>query len=176
MGFAPVRGILMPLCAPDDVARLAGIPDRNVAAAVMVAEDGRYLLQLRDDFPGLHLPGHWGLFGGSLEPGETAEAALRRELGEELGWQARETLPLAVSIHALLPEAPVFRMQFFTVPFRLAELDAMVQAEGAGKGLFTLAEAAALERISPWDLCALMFHGRRNALFPEGLPIRPPPL
>ena len=31
------------------------------------------------------LPGAWDVFGGHIEPGEVAEAAPRRELGEELG-------------------------------------------------------------------------------------------
>ncbi len=31
------------------------------------------------------LPGAWDVFGGHLEPGETAARALARELGEELG-------------------------------------------------------------------------------------------
>jgi 8-oxo-dGTP pyrophosphatase MutT (NUDIX family) len=110
------------------------------------------------------------LFGGSLEPGEAPETAMRRELREELGFAAPALAPLAVSIHAFWPEAPVFRMHFFTVPFRPADLDRMVQTEGAGKGLFTAAEAAALDAISPWDLCALLFHARRHRLFPEGLP------
>jgi 8-oxo-dGTP pyrophosphatase MutT (NUDIX family) len=149
----------------DLAAPLAVTPDRNVAAAVLVAEDGRYLLQLRDDRPGLHLAGHWALFGGALEPGESAAAGLRRELIEELGFIAGAIEPLAVSIHALAPAFAVFRMHFFIVPFGLADIGAMVQTEGAGKALFTIAEAAALERVSPWDLAALLFHARGDRLF-----------
>jgi 8-oxo-dGTP pyrophosphatase MutT (NUDIX family) len=171
--FAVEEALVMTRTAPlkpEQIAPLACTPERNVAAAVMVAEDGRYLLQLRDDVPGLHLPGHWALFGGGLDPGEDPEAGLRRELLEELGFAAGRVEPLAVSIHAIWPEAPVFRMQFFTVPFLLAEFDRMVQTEGAGKGLFTLPDACRLDRISPWDLCALLLHGRRLNLFPDGLP------
>jgi 8-oxo-dGTP pyrophosphatase MutT (NUDIX family) len=150
----------------DGAAPLAVTPDRNVAVAVLVAEDGRYLLQLRDDKPGLHLAGHWALFGGALEPGEAAADGLRRELLEELGFAAGVVAPLAVSIHAVAPALAVFRMHFFTVPFGFADLDRMVQTEGAGKALFTIAEACALDRISPWDLAALLFHARGPCLFP----------
>jgi 8-oxo-dGTP pyrophosphatase MutT (NUDIX family) len=158
---------------PDRIIRLETPPDRHIAAAVMVAEDGRYLLQLRDDKPGLHLAGHWALFGGGIEPGESAEAALRRELVEELGFTAGAVAPIVVSAHAIWPSAPVYRMSFFAVPFRLEALDRMVQTEGADKGLFTLDEACRLPRISPWDLCALLLHGRHQSLFPDGRGVGP---
>ncbi len=48
----------------------------------------KLLMQLRDPIPGIAYPGHWGLFGGHLEPGESPEAALRRELIEEIGYEA----------------------------------------------------------------------------------------
>jgi ADP-ribose pyrophosphatase YjhB (NUDIX family) len=54
----------------------------------MVEKDGQWLLQLRDDLDWIVAPGCWGLFGGHLEPGETPEDALRRELLEEIRWRA----------------------------------------------------------------------------------------
>jgi 8-oxo-dGTP diphosphatase len=45
-------------------------------------------MQLRDDIPGIVYPGHWGFFGGHLEPGENPEQALRRELVEEIEYEA----------------------------------------------------------------------------------------
>jgi 8-oxo-dGTP pyrophosphatase MutT (NUDIX family) len=52
--------------------------------AVLLA-NGRYVMQLRDDRPGISDPGVWALFGGRIEPGETPRAALVREIQEELG-------------------------------------------------------------------------------------------
>ena len=55
----------------------------RVAAAVIVHRDGRVLLAQRP--PGKPYAGYWEFPGGKLEPGETVEQALRRELHEELG-------------------------------------------------------------------------------------------
>src|SRR5260370_3089863 len=55
------------------------------AVAAIIVVDGRgYLLQQRDNIPQIFFPDHWGLFGGAIDSGETPEAAIRRELREEL--------------------------------------------------------------------------------------------
>ena len=61
------------------------LPPADSSAAIIVLEDGRYLMQARDDKPGILYPGHWGLFGGALNAGEDSMTGLRRELEEELG-------------------------------------------------------------------------------------------
>ncbi|MGK7952308.1 MAG: NUDIX domain-containing protein [Xenococcaceae cyanobacterium] len=57
----------------------------EVAMAV-IYQNERLLMQLRDDIPGILYPGCWGLFGGHLEPGETPEAGLKREVEEEISY------------------------------------------------------------------------------------------
>jgi 8-oxo-dGTP diphosphatase len=54
-----------------------------VAAAALVDADGRVLICQRPQ--GKALAGLWEFPGGKLEPGETPEACLVRELEEELG-------------------------------------------------------------------------------------------
>ncbi len=55
----------------------------SVAIAILYS-DAKFLMQLRDPLPTILYPGHWGLFGGHLEPGESPEAGVRRELWEEI--------------------------------------------------------------------------------------------
>ena len=55
----------------------------EVVAAVLTQPDGRVLLAQRP--PGKVYAGYWEFPGGKVEPGEALEAALARELHEELG-------------------------------------------------------------------------------------------
>jgi 8-oxo-dGTP diphosphatase len=54
-----------------------------VVAVALIDADGRVLLAERP--PGKHLAGMWEFPGGKVQPDETPEAALIRELDEELG-------------------------------------------------------------------------------------------
>jgi 8-oxo-dGTP diphosphatase len=60
-----------------------GYPILLVVAAALIDADGRVLLQQRA--PHRSMPGLWEFPGGKVESGETPEAALARELEEELG-------------------------------------------------------------------------------------------
>jgi 8-oxo-dGTP diphosphatase len=55
----------------------------EVAAAVIERPDGTFLLAQRP--PGKVYAGYWEFPGGKVEPGESIEEALHRELHEELG-------------------------------------------------------------------------------------------
>src|SRR5207249_8873973 len=59
------------------------LPIVLVAAVALIDADGRVLLAERP--VGKHLAGMWEFPGGKVQPGETPEVALIRELAEELG-------------------------------------------------------------------------------------------
>jgi 8-oxo-dGTP diphosphatase len=59
------------------------LPTVLVVAVALVDVDGRILIGQRPE--GKALAGLWEFPGGKVEPGERPEAALIRELGEELG-------------------------------------------------------------------------------------------
>ena len=147
---------------------MSGAPDiaRWCAAALLVTPDGRYLMQLRDDKPTILLPGHWALFGGTVDAAETATAAMRRELIEELEFAATDISAFSEMIVELPFAPPRFdRMSVFVVPITARQEQAMVQHEGAGRRLFTPEELARERRVAPWDLAAVLMHARQRSLF-----------
>lgn len=64
----------------------------HVAVGVLRRADGDVLLSQRK--AGTHLAGYWEFPGGKLEPGETPQGALARELREELGIEILAAQPL----------------------------------------------------------------------------------
>jgi 8-oxo-dGTP diphosphatase len=75
------------------------LPIVLVAAAALVDVDGRVLIARRPE--GKRMAGLWEFPGGKVGDGETPEAALCRELQEELGIDTRESClaPVAFASH-----------------------------------------------------------------------------
>lgn len=95
---------------------------RSVALAIL-CQQGKFLLQLRDDLPNIPYPGHWALFGGHLEALETPLEALKRELLEEIGHQV-----VAPQLFDCYTEDQVMRYVYFAA---LTEtVDQLVLQEG----------------------------------------------
>jgi 8-oxo-dGTP diphosphatase len=64
----------------------------HVAVAVIVDARQRILIALRPE--GVHQGGLWEFPGGKVEPGETVQQALSREISEELGLRVTDSRPL----------------------------------------------------------------------------------
>ena len=86
-------------CAERDEAPSDPLPLLLVAAVALIDADGRVLLAERP--AGKPMAGLWEFPGGKLKPGEAPEAALVRELREELGIDTAESClaPLAFASH-----------------------------------------------------------------------------
>jgi 8-oxo-dGTP diphosphatase len=129
-----------------------------VVAGVIV-RDGRLLVCERP--PGRPHPGKWEFPGGKIEPGETAEAALRRELHEELGIDAAAGGTLWRTRHCD-PQRGVFDLEFVHVARFAGDIDPR--------------QFAALRWVEPGELLTIeLLEGDRD--FAEGLvrgEVRPP--
>lgn len=141
----------------------------DAAAAIVVVEDGRYLLQLRDSKPDIWFPDHWGLFGGAIDPGESAESALIRELREEIGLEV-ETLRYftALRYDMSFANAGEITRVYYEVETTIAETDAFELREGRQMGLFSASQIANELRLTPYDAFCLWLHGFRGRIGIKG--------
>ena len=101
--------------APATAATAISDPDLRtpveVVAGILIAADQRFLMASRP--PGKVYAGYWEFPGGKVEAGETARAALERELDEELGIHVTRAEPWLVREFSY-PHARV-RIRFFRV-------------------------------------------------------------
>jgi 8-oxo-dGTP pyrophosphatase MutT (NUDIX family) len=143
-------------------ARLAAA---DAVAAILVDPQGRYVLQRRDDKPGIFFPGHWGCFGGAVETGEPPLEAMRRELREELELhldaKALKYFTRMDFDFAPLGGTSVFRI-FYEVRISPAQIDALRLHEGQAVRHFDARELLLRERVTPYDAFAIWMHLRAN--------------
>jgi 8-oxo-dGTP diphosphatase len=106
-----------------------------VVAAMLVDAEGRLLMQQRAE--GKHHAGLWEFPGGKVEPDESPEAALIRELNEEL---AIEVAPDAIAPTAFA-SVPHRRRQLLLLLYRCTSWRGTPRAvDAAAVGWFTLAD------------------------------------
>lgn len=112
-----------------------------VAKAIIYQAD-RLLLQLRDDKPDIVYPNCWGLFGGTIEPEETPEQAMKREIEEELCWT-----PAEFQFLFLWEEPETHSLTYlFAVPLNVT-ISQLVLTEGQAMRLFSLKELTDLSLV-----------------------------
>lgn len=100
-------------------------------AIAIIHQDDKFLMQLRDDLPNILFPGHWGFFGGHIEPGEDANTGVRRELYEEIGY-----IPQTITLFETTEDDRVIR-HFFQAPLTVPVEDLELN-EGQDLGLCTV--------------------------------------
>ena len=123
----------------------------NVVVGILVDDRRRVLIAQRP--PGRHLAGGWEFPGGKRESGESALAALERELREELGVRQLTAEPLMTHRHAY-PDREVcldvwWVAQFAPTPVGLeGQRLRWVEAAGLRDAALLPADAPIVERVT----------------------------
>jgi 8-oxo-dGTP pyrophosphatase MutT (NUDIX family) len=135
----------------------------DAVAAILVLEDGRYVMQLRDPIPKIFYPDHWGCFGGAVNAGEDPLDALHRELQEELEFRVEQALPFTRFDFDFsgLGQKKVFRI-YYTVPVTQSAFADMRLHEGADVRAFTGMELLQQPRVTPYDAFVIWLHFQRD--------------
>lgn len=137
----------------------------SAAVAILLDARGRYLLQRRDDIPRIWYPGHWGFFGGAIEPGEGPSEALMRELREEIGIDlpaARFAPFLSYDFAMAWLGGKRCIRHFFTAVLVPEEMARLVLGEGAEMRWVAGDEALATLKLTPYDSFGLFLHHARE--------------
>jgi len=137
----------------------------DAVAALIVVDGGGYLMQSRDDVPGIWYPGHWGCFGGAVDPGETPEEAFRRELIEEIGVDPDDFVPFVGFDFDLraVGQPKVYR-NYYVMRMTAERAAGLTVHEGRELRVWDPAPLLALERVVPYDAFALWLHLSRDRL------------
>jgi mutator protein MutT len=144
--------------APPPICTIAE-PPLGAAAAIIVTEDRRFLLQLRDDKPGIWFPASWSLFGGAIEPGESPGEAVCRELKEEIGLVPREVRYFTQVAWDFAAWGLGIKLRYtFEVKVSHEEVDKLVLYEGQDFRLFTATEVLNEPHLTPYDSHALRMY------------------
>jgi len=159
----PMRFIsTMPATKPFDLlTATTPLTPATAAIALLIDLEGRYLLQQRDSIPEIFYPGHWGFFGGTIEPGETEVQAVRREIREETGLSiAADRLRYfsRFSFDFARAGGDVIARSFYEAVVTEEEIAAIRLGEGSGFGLLTASEALHAYKLTPYDAFALWMH------------------
>lgn len=151
--------VAMPAQA-DGAARMA--PQDAAAAFITVGDDG-YLMQLRDDKPGIFCPGQWGLFGGAQDEGEGPAEALARELGEELHLHvAPADLGFCFAFGVSFRGQAVCQRAFYEIALDPRRLKDLTLAEGQAMRVLSRAEVFAPKtKLCSYDAYALLTHSQK---------------
>jgi 8-oxo-dGTP pyrophosphatase MutT (NUDIX family) len=137
----------------------------DAVAALLVLEDGRYVMQLRDFKAHIFYPGHWGLFGGAVDGSESDEEALRRELHEELGFVA-QSITRFVCLDfdlSMIGAGKVYRA-IYEVPVTHNEFACFSLREGLACEALTARTILTEIKVTPYDAFAVWIHHARQRL------------
>ena len=135
----------------------------RTAGGLLIDPGGRMLLGLRAPHKRV-APCHWDIVGGHVEPGETVEAALVREIVEELGVR-----PIRFSLlDALAEPSDGCAVPVIHHVYAITRWDGGSPRNACGEHSqirwFTIGEIRALTDKTPFDFDALHVHGGEKTI------------
>ena len=75
-------------CSSEHLVRISFFPGKNMkrkgCSIIFINDNQQVLLFLRDNIPTIPFPNMWDVPGGHVDPGETPEACIIREMKEEM--------------------------------------------------------------------------------------------
>ncbi|MCD4770846.1 NUDIX domain-containing protein [archaeon] len=98
-------------------------------------EEGKFLLQHRDDKEEIACRNMWGLFGGAVDGGEAPEEAVVREIMEELCFDVSGKVKFIEKINI-----PGISDVYIYEYLGTVEIDELEQKEGQGMRFFSVEE------------------------------------
>jgi len=122
-----------------------------VVAAAVIIEAGRVLLTQRK--AGTHLAGAWEFPGGKVEAGEDPREALRRELREEVGIEARVGEIVEVTFHRYEEAEKAVLLLFYEATREVGSPE--VQAIDVAAFMWAAREELRVEEFPPADVGVL---------------------
>tara|TARA_Y100000816_G_C25810465_1_gene424254 strand:+ start:159 stop:587 length:429 start_codon:yes stop_codon:yes gene_type:complete len=126
------------------------------SVGAIIFHNGKYLLQKRDNKKNIFFPNFWGVFGGTVDPKETKEKAVIRELREEISLE----MHLKKKIFSSYFNSEIFKKKrdrtYYLCSFKSKNFN-IVLNEGQKYKFFKIEEVKKLN-IIPWDLEALLYY------------------
>ena len=145
-----LRGMRYDFPGPEDIEqyleltkRLREAKGEQGVSAILINPRGQVLLQQRDDNPAIRYPGHWSLFGGTIEDGESPAEAVAREVHEEIDFELRNFGMFRQFVQNN-------KREFAFAGELTAELDELTLSEGQGMNFFYPSQLSKLQ-IRPDD-------------------------
>lgn len=122
-------------------------------------------MQLRDNIPNIFYPGHWGCFGGAIDPGESPLQALKRELAEELEFKAERATRFTRFQYDLkrFGRGKIDRI-YYEVLVTHREYKSFVLHEGRAFKAFTVDRLLCEKRVTPYDAFAIWLHCQQKRI------------
>jgi 8-oxo-dGTP pyrophosphatase MutT (NUDIX family) len=131
----------------------------DAVAAIILVDNTKYLMQLRDSNPNIFYPNHWGCFGGAIDLDESSPKALKRELREELELDCEQFNKFISFTFDLrkLHQRRVIRT-YYEIKIDSTTLSRLVLHEGAEFAAISGTDLITEYKVAPYDAFAIWLH------------------